>query len=399
MVTDPFYLQTHLERFRSWAKIELPLINGQIEAGYQAPATLEVALTEWIRPLPIDSADFICDRWEARQLIQLLAFGISSLEKHLRERGEPAGVVFQRIPEAEFLLAYLAEMACHPPRDSHYTYWLWNTEVPMLSFTGDPQENYFNDAVNITHHLQSVSFELLAPICEGTLSLTHPTAIEALRQAAHNTEVIYEAYRGFMSKDEQGHRRMEPDFFMKRMRTYLPTYPIQETEWSGVNAANLAVQMGMDYRIGTVKPDYRETVQARMMYLTQEDQQLIATTLELPSLADIFYQRLRIHPVQIGELSQAALKPILQSQPAALHTALSAYADLVMAAARLTSMHWALIQNYLIKPAQHLTEVERRHMAVDPHAGTGGSDHQKTAAIMHMRREHPAVWTLVRAAR
>ena len=209
-------------------------------------------------------------RWEARKLIQLAGFLVSSVERHFQAAGAAPGSGLSRLPGVDHMLRELARVAQHPPRDSHYTYWLWNTggDKP-LTFTGDPQEVFFQRAVCVTDWLHNASCDAVRPICQGYIPVASNDAATALHQAAQNTVTLHRHFQAFMEKDavEPTRRSMEPWFFMTRMRTYLPTYPIQGESWGGVNAANLAAQMQIDYLIGTIDEKYTDIVQGRRRYL------------------------------------------------------------------------------------------------------------------------------------
>lgn len=386
-----------LAGWAAWAQDDLPLLNTRIEQQQTTPVALVAALRPWIQQLheQLDDMDGPLDTWEARRLIQLVGFGVSSLEKHYQDRGYAAGYGLAQLPDVERLLMQLAVIAKHPPRDTHYTYWLWNNDSQPLTFTGDSQEAFFNQVVNLTHALHTAACDALRPLSYGTVSLTAPSGLEALQYAAANIKAAYEHFRAFMVKGAEGQRSMEPAFFMTRMRTYLPTYPVQGVTWGGVNAANLAAQMQLDYRIGTIDGEYANTVYGRLRYLTVEDQQAVEWDMELPSLAEVFLRRLRLSAAAVLECAEGELARHLAAQAAPMQQALVAYRALVVAAANLTAMHWALIQNYLVKPAEKLSVEAKASMAVRPDIGTGGKSHAETEAIMHMRRRHPLVGKLI----
>ncbi len=194
---------------------------------------------------------------------------------------------------------------------------------------------------------------------------------------------------------EPTRRSMEPRFFMTRMRTYLPTYPVDGESWGGVNAANLAAQMQMDYLIGTTDEQYAETVRKRHRYLIPEDWHALEVDMALPSVADVLLQQLELTPQEVITCNSPALAAHIVKQSPELQGSLTAYADLFHAAGKLTAMHWALIKNYLDKEAAKLSPEERARLPVPPDHGTGGASHAETMAIRDMRREHPVLKQLV----
>ena len=78
---------------------------------------------------------------------------------------------------------------------------------------------------------------------------------------------------------------------------------------------------------------------------------------------------------------------------------LLAYEPMFRASATLTSAHWSLIHNYLIRPSKELTEEERAELPVSPDQGTGNASHAETEGIRDMRRLHPVGKLLADAAK
>lgn len=169
------------------------------------------------------------------------------------------------------------------------------------------------------------------------------------------------------------------------------TSQIQGESWGGVNAANLAAQMQMDYLLGTTDARYAEIVRGRYRYLIPEDRHAIEADMALPSLADRFLSQLHLPGQSIITCDSQALAAHLAVQSPGLQASLRAYARVLHAAGKLTAMHWALIQNFLIKPAAQLSQAERASLPVSPEGGTGGKSHAETMGIRDMRREHPVL--------
>lgn len=395
--TDGFW--AFYDPVRAWLHQNLAALNRSVEDGHLSPEEFVAAARPWLNKL----ANYVrgsrqLSLWEARKLIQPAGFIVSSVERHFQAAGFAPGAGLSRLPDIEHILCELARFAHHPPRDSHYTYWLWNTEENRLTFTGDPQEVFFNRAVCITHWLHTSSCDALRPICQGYIPVASDDAATALHQAAQNTLELHRRFQSFMQKDaeEPNRRSMEPLFFMTRMRTYLPTYPIGQGEpWSGVNAANLAAQMQMDYLLGTTNAQYRDIVHGRRRYMIPEDWRALEQDMALPSVADVLLQELRLTPQEvIGCQSQALAVHIAQQSPG-VQASLMAYARLFHAAGKLTAMHWSLMQNYLIKPGAELSAEKKAGLTAPPEEGSGGMTHKITEGIMKMRREHPMVKKLV----
>lgn len=384
-------------RFETVVRNEIPRLNTAIESGDANVQMFTALFNPWLFQIK-DSMPENMTVKEARKVIQLLGFIVGSLERHEQSKGLPPGYALKNLNGIDDFLIRLSLQALHPPRDTHYTYWLWNDGENPITFTGDPQETFFNRAVNHTHVLHTASCDLLRPICAGQVEICSPEALLAMEIAKENTMQLYEHFRSFMAKDNILNRRaVEPHFFMTRMRTYLPTYPIKDQVWTGVNAANLNAQMQLDYLIGTIVKGYNTTVIGRFPYLTSEDRNKLQHDMSLSSLFDILLREMLLTPADVESLSEDFLAANIAGQSSDLRTALIAYVELVEASGRLSAVHWALIQNYLVKAAAALTAEEKVKLSVSPDQGTGGKSHQDTEAIMHMRRRHPLIGKIASA--
>lgn len=393
-VISPFSVQD----FEDWTRVTVPSMNNAIEAGKKDVEEFVSALRPWFRHMRMNLLPIFYrqDCNVARKLIQLIGFNISSIERHYQAQGCEPGTGLGRLPGIEDVLGRLSRIAHHPPRDSHYTYWLWNDGNNPLTFTGESQEVFFHYAVTQTDQLHSETCRLLRPICRGEQPLSSPESVTSLRMAEHNMLNLWQIFRSFMAKSETTNQKnMEPWFFMTRMRTYLPAYPVNGVEWGGVNAANLASQMQADYLIGTVNDEYAAIVKDRVRYLTKEDKQALEADMSLPSIAQMLLVDMNITARDVEVCSNQELACHVTNQPVIVREAFAAYAGLIKAVSHLTAIHWALIQNYLVKPSGQLTEGERQQLAVKPDAGTGGKTHEETKAIMEMRRRHPIIGKLI----
>lgn len=389
-----------LTKMYYWVQHKLPKLNNAIENGQNEPN----ALVAEFQPLWNEIGPHLqqvvnqMECHEARMWIQLIGFVVSSLEKHLQSRQNVAGTGLRKIRGVERMLLQLGVVAKHPPRDSHYTYWIWNNRDQPLLFTGDPQEAVFNKIVNQTDALHSESCRALRPICRGVIDISSPLAIAGIQQSTVNMQKLHKVFRSFMERNTlTDQRNMEPVFFMTRMRTYLPTYPVEGISWGGVNAANLASQMQVDYLVGAVNPEYAHVVNGRLRYMTAEDQENLKADMLIPSIMIRLLDRLDVTSDFIINRESADLTRWLSFQPISTQNVVVAYCNLIKAAGQLSAIHWSLIQNYLVKPVHNLTVGQRGNFAVDPSVGTGGKTHEETQGIMKMRREHPVAAKLIHA--
>ena len=373
-------------RLLGLTRFELPKLNNQIDAGSAKPDALIAQLNPLLFEVreKIDS-DGIWTPDEALNLIQHLGFWSSSLERHT-QRYAPPGSGIAQLLGAEDTLAELGQMAKHPPRDSQYTYWSRNDTENPLTFTGNRQEVSFNRAVNGINRLRIESNNTLRAICRGDISLTSPGWIATLEHSTKNELNTLKLYEALWKQNTGG---ITPVFFMTTMRTYLPSYPIKGTLWSGANAANLPSQMQFDYLCGTVNVEYVHTVESRWRYLTPEDQEALKTDMSLPSVTDRVLEHLGLTAQDVEKMSMYALAAHIAFAPIAVQTALIPYSKLFKAIHQATAYHFGLIKSHLVDAAKKLTPEEKAQLPVSPERGTGGKSHEETKAIMLMRSKHP----------
>src|SRR5215213_5715433 len=207
-----------------WAATYLPLINTAIEKGDPSSlqelrtnlTNLTTAITER-RSILLGTID----RQAALNLLQLLSFAASSLERHTQGGGSDPGAGIQGIPALEELMLILGYIAGHEPRDSHYTYWLTNTGPNCLTFTGCHGEKFFNEVVNLTQMSLTRACDIVKPLRTGDEG-DPVNGTDRITAAKAEVVHLHERYRAYMLRDPStGERNMTPDFFMTRMRQYL----------------------------------------------------------------------------------------------------------------------------------------------------------------------------------
>ncbi len=182
---------------------------------------------------------------------------------------------------------------------------------------------------------------------------------------------------------------MTPRFFMVTMRTYLTTYPIGGHSWKGVSAANLASQMQLDYLVGTVDAAYAKHVSPRLSYLPDEHAVDLRRDIAAGSITDLLLDELALHGFATGTDRGRAAAPRLPG--ACLGQVLAAYRKFIKAYGSLSSLHWALIKAYMIKPKWTADDGAGQKLAVNPHRGSSGMSMSDVESIRGMRRRHPVV--------
>ena len=378
---------------------DLPQMNSAIEARTGHPE----ALVNRLRPLfeavrnEVATSHATLERAAARKLLQHLGFGISSVERHFQAIGKQPGAAKESLGHLDDLLLTLGYIGEHPPRDSDTTYWYLNQDC-LLSFTGDSQESHFNRVVNLQREVQGNACALLRPVCDGDIEAASNDAARSMVEAASELQRLVHGYRSFMEPIDGGYR-FTPDFFMRRMRTYLVSYPVAGKLWSGPNAANLSANMSLDYLTGVTSPWYGEIVKGRWQYLTREDQDSLLVDMTRSSITNQVVQAIKLSFATILNSTPETLARYIANQPVDRQQMIRAFGALLDPVVHATGIHFRLIHEYLIRNANKLTDAEYNSLPIKPNKGTGEMAHGKTRQIMEMRRNHPIVARLLKAIR
>jgi len=380
----------------TWIRYELPKLNMEVE-GADDFSILVTRFTPLCRGVEALLRGNGTSPVAARRLLQLLAFGVSSVERHSQWcRNQPGeGVKLLGVDE---LLEALGTLAEQPPRDTYGSYWLNNGGSAPLTFTGSYQEVLFNRVVNDTEAAHRGSANALTPLCLGQVSLDSPEAVDATEFAILNHERLSAAFKGFMkpSVDRPSEWAMTAEFFAYKMRTYLMAFPVGGVVWSGPNAANIPGQALCDFAIGTVDDEYRATIRSRFPLLHRSDREELDRAMTAPSLLDRTLERVGLTIPQLVAVPTGELTARFTAQPR-LIPFLSAYAELVKAAGQLSATHFALIHNYLRRTADRTAPDIAARLPVPLDKGTGTMRHDDTRRIMEMRKNHPYVSRLTAA--
>lgn len=384
--------QEILQMTETWTRFELPAINRQIEGRDDVKV-----LIDRLKPLCDLAATLInrpIDNVLAARLLQCLAFGVSSVERHMQWSGHEPGEGVLALG-ATGLLLHLARLADQPPRDTYRTYWLDNPGA-VLTFTGSYQEAMFNRIVNETETLHAASAAALRRICNGEVPFESEDAIDAMEIAIINQERLTLLFKSFMERaiDRPQEWAMTPEFFAFSMRTYLCTYPVGDTPWGGPNAANIPGQVRLDYAIGTVDDDYRNTVLNRFPLLHEKDRLAVADAMAQPSLVERVLETIGVKTADLAGIPDGDLVPRFRERSACL-LSLDAFGELIKAAADLSATHFSLIHNYLRRQAKVVSPEIETKLPVKLGSGTGHMDHDATFRIMNMRKNHPIVRRVV----
>lgn len=371
-----------IAKLNQWCFERLPTINKNILESKTAPTTLIQSFSEQYTNVGniINSANLLV----ARQLLRLLPFGIFSIERHLQESGEHDSV-FSIFPKLESDLLHLAKIAQHPPRDSLYTYVLWNREN-VLSFSGDQQEKLFIDVTyNMIKSLERARQSSTLAINQFdpenlTETNTH------IEEASHQVEDARKQLLRFLEKKGENERALDIDFFRNNMRQYWITRKIGGEEWGPPTPANCVPQMALDILLGIATPAYKEHIQGRYRYMIREDQDILQATTRTLTLLSITSHLLNINEASIQVPSGTENFTPNQKQIIFLRT----YYDLLKKASSLTALHWTILTTYLARPLKQ-DNVIFQHNSVYNAQGASGMQFTEVAGIKDMRRKHPII--------
>jgi hypothetical protein len=241
-VRTPNFHETH-HHLRSWTRHELPYRNRAVEE--------HGTVGQWLAPYRhaiarvIETAHDIHDAGIARQLLQLLGFITSSVERHLQAHGDHPGAGVHALG-VEPTLVHLGHIAAHVPRDSHYTYWLDNAGEAPLTFTGSMEETAYIRIVHHTHHLHDVAAAALRPLTTGhDTHVSHP-GTDAVHFALHAEERLCAIYETFLHECVAVHGHA----FALHLPPYLASYPVGGEMTHGPDAHHIASTIELDLLLG-----------------------------------------------------------------------------------------------------------------------------------------------------
>ena len=146
--------------------------------------------------------------------------------------------------------------------------------------------------------------------------------------------------------------------------------------------------MQLDYLVGTVDAAYAKHVSPRLSYLPDEHAAELRRDIAAGSITDLLLDELALHGFAAGTDRGRAAAPRLPG--ASLGQVLAAYRKFIKAYGSLSSLHWALIKAYMIKPKWTADDGAEK-LAVNPLRGTSGMSMSDVESIREMRRRHPVV--------
>lgn len=377
------------QQIREWLLQKLPSFNLWAENREIGPQEFASEMNNQVAPFfdpYINNVEGLSEK-ECRKLLQAIGFLVSSLERACRMSDLPNGTCFDLLPlGVEAFMIRLGQKTGLPPRDSHITYWLENQDIEPITFTGDDQERFFLKRVLETQRLTEASNQLLRPICDRGFGKDLYEEQKILCAVSENIHELHKQYKRFMGPhpDRTG-RNMEPLFFATRFRTYLLSYPLGGVERTGPNAANIQGQPSLDFLLGTSDFNYEITVKNRFGNMSIAEVAALQEDIRRPSLPFWVANLLGEQWHKFAFLSNEEVCRRINALNFDVTPILRELLQVWKLWSRLSAIHWALIQNYLVKVP--IDQEEKKKLVVSPDAGTGNSSHQDTFEIFKMRKE------------
>lgn len=386
-----------LAEFRAWLLHRLPKLNSGIE---DCRVDRDTLFREAGRFLDSDRIDAIMPTAEASPahslaVLGLLGFALSSLERHSQGAGRPPGVAVASYPGLTERLVRLGRIAGHPPRDSHYTYWLLNAMDEPITFTGEPGEVYFNQLVNQSDARLTAVADRLLKLRNGTLSLGDPEALVALEASAADLETLCVLHHGFRQPSAESKGASLTPAVFSRMRSYLLPYPVAGVTYTGPNPAYVAAYFRSDLAVGCAGDTFAATVRQRLAFMNERDVALLERDMTLPSVADVLLRRLELSATDVSDAAILAFQ--LAELPDAELDSVRAFARLATGVNALSCIHWDRISPNPVHNAGRMPAGKRVRTLVKPDEGESGPSLDRTRALMAMRRDHWAASVLPQA--
>jgi hypothetical protein len=389
----PAYQQLH--RF---VRDDLPEINNAISQGASAIDELISRVRQVLDCGAIREAAStgLLSKDDARWIIQLLDFPLSSTERHAQQAGLGPGCGIQQYSGIEQALLQLAEIGAHPPRGSYLTYWLLNDGERPLTFTGNTQEVYFNKAVNITARNLAGAAALMKTLQSGTVPVDIEFARDVCERASALVMSLVDIYQGYRrTNPETRLRNLEPSFFMEEMRQYLLRYPVGGKMIDGPNATYSPQWAQFDAALGYRDLRYLRQICGRYEWIMPEDWKALSDSLALPPVPDVLLAMLgHTWPSFLGRSDEEIVLSV-DSAGASAKLLFAAYGQVAQAHAKLSAVHWSLIKNYLVKPSATLQAERLKALPVAPIGGVSSTPLAQTEQNDVDRRANPVNLKLI----
>lgn len=314
----------------------------------------------------------------SRYILYLLGFLLSSIERHSQMSGKSPGDAIKNINNLTKLLVELAEVANHPPRDTIYSFSLWNTK-DSLTFTGDEQEKFFIEVV-------ADSTECLYSAVNIYESMRKGIDQENINSLLGILDKIVETgnhFRRFLKKNEKGELPISPNFFLEVLRQYNCSWVINDEIWEGPTAANCVPYICLDYILGVSNNKYNSYINSKCKYFTREDQELLDRVKSSKNLFTRITDFLFDNRVDLIKVEDSELREVI-SKNAVVYQYVKLYYQVAYEFYKLSRLHFGLIHRYMIR-----SDFSDKAMIIDRDKGVSGMTIDDVKEIREMRSNIP----------
>lgn len=385
---EPFTWIEPYEKLQKISRFELPVINDRIETGHGCVYEISSTTINELSSLIVNTDVPKLSPQQATDILRCVAPIISSVHRHLVTFKHKQNHFSQLFPESESFLLQLGKKAGLPPRDSHYTTWILNSN-PVYTFDTNPGWMFFWDAVRITNQNNLTAFNILEEITNGYHYITSNRSIELIKEAVINISHTFAFYKRFVKGG------MLPEYFADVYRSYFLEYSIGGIKYTGSNATNLASVPALDYKIGVINDAYADTVKNRFQHYTQEDTNFVTHAMQEPSIIQLIVEALgfdfTFFKYAADQEIQASFNKLFLTEQ--IRLVFAATLNLVHVLSSWSKQHFGLINTYLIKQEQKMQHCPLGHSApvVSTTHGVGGATHEETKTIRDMRANNEII--------
>jgi hypothetical protein len=393
-------------RPEAWFRQELPRLNRAVLSGAPRTSVAE-AMAGWLPDLPSPS---VVDARQAQLMIIGLGLAGSSVARHYQEqdpcRRQHPERAFDGLlagPELQPFQAYFAALADrtgtgHYERDAYASLVIWNvptTELHVggsplavlpgvaddhiLSYTGDPAEQWFFELVKRGQTLELGVNTLLEPLSAGDIGVASAEGLRRVRQATSLLEALRLLFLEFA--DVRPGRGMQPQYFMDVFRQFAAHWVVGDIPPSGALDVDA---LKRDFVLGTVDEHYARHVERILPALLSAERADLVRSMERPSLPDRLLATLGIDRGALAQMSSYQLEALV-----AAHAAVGEWHRLLSSHARAAGAHLMLSKRFLFNPQRRRDEEGIGDgQVVSNRRGTTGMDESVLDRLTRRRREH-----------
>jgi hypothetical protein len=394
-------------RLDAWFREELPELNRAVLSG-QAPRTAVAdAMANVLPDLPSPT---VLDPAAAQRLVIGAGLAGASVARHFQEvdpaRKSEAERAFDGLAAGPEMLPFRDWFAAvaertgegHYQRDAYASLVIWNvptttvafgdevlatlpgvTDGPILSYTGDPAEQWFFELVKRGQTLELAVNNVLAPLVDGEVGLACAEGLDRVRRATTLLEALRRLFLEFA--DVRPGVGMQPQYFMDVFRQFAAHWVPGDIPPSGALDVDA---LKRDFLLGTTADAYVGHVHRIMPALLAAERAELQQLMDRPSLPDRLLETLGLDRDALAGLSPYQLEALANTHPAVVE-----WHQLLAGHARAAGAHLMLSKRFLFNPQRRRdSEGIGDRLLVSNRRGTTGMDESILDRLTRMRREH-----------